>query len=280
MSLDQTKDNDSTEKKEMTFFDHIDELRGHLFRSVVAILIAGITAFLNKHILFDIIIFGPMRIDFLSYRVLCKLSYWAKGTDEFCMKSINFELKNIDMTGQFTQHLWIAFIAGIIIAFPYILWQLWSFIKPALSKKEISYARGLVFFSSMLFFAGIGFGYFFLSPVSITFMGSYQVSELVNNEINLESYISFISTITMACGLMFEMPILVYFLVKIGILSAKIMSKYRKHALVIILIVAGILTPSPDMASQILMAIPLYALFESSIFVARRVEKNKSKSKI
>ena len=277
MSLDQPKDNDSTEKKEMTFFDHIDELRGHLFRSVVAILIAGIAAFLNKQILFDIIIFGPMRIDFLSYRVLCKLSYWAKGTDEFCMKSINFELKNIDMTGQFTQHLWIAFIAGIIIAFPYILWQLWSFIKPALSKKEISYARGLVFFSSMLFFAGIGFGYFFLSPVSITFMGSYQVSELVNNEINLESYISFISTITMACGLMFEMPILVYFLVKIGILSAKIMSKYRKHALVIILIVAGILTPSPDMASQILMAIPLYALFESSIFVARRVEKNKSK---
>ncbi|MCF8429472.1 MAG: twin-arginine translocase subunit TatC [Bacteroidia bacterium] len=280
MSLDQPKDNDSEEKKEMTFFDHIDELRGHLFRSVVAILIAAVTAFLNKHILFDIIIFGPMRIDFLSYRVLCKLSYWAKGTDEFCMKSINFELKNIDMTGQFTQHLWIAFIAGIIIAFPYILWQLWSFIKPALSKKEISYARGLVFFSSMLFFSGIGFGYFFLSPVSITFMGSYQVSELVNNEINLESYISFISTITMACGLMFEMPILVYFLVKIGILSAKIMSKYRKHALVIILIVAGILTPSPDMASQILMAIPLYALFESSIFVARRVEKNKSKSKI
>lgn len=277
MSLDKPTDNDSTEKKEMSFFDHIDELRGHLFRSVVAILIASIIAFLNKHILFDIIIFGPMRIDFLSYRLLCKLSYWAKGTDEFCMKSINFELKNIDMTGQFTQHLWIAFIAGIIIAFPYILWQLWSFIKPALSKKEISYARGLVFFSSMLFFAGIGFGYFFLSPVSITFMGSYQVSELVSNEINLESYISFISTITMACGLMFEMPILVYFLAKIGILSAKIMSKYRKHALVIILILAGILTPSPDMASQILMAIPLYALFESSIFVARRVEKNKSK---
>ncbi|MFZ4796400.1 MAG: twin-arginine translocase subunit TatC [Bacteroidia bacterium] len=278
MSLDQPTDNDTEEKKEMTFFDHIDELRGHLFRSVVAILIAGVTAFLNKHILFDIIIFGPMRIDFLSYRVLCKLSYWAKGTDEFCMKSINFELKNIDMTGQFTQHLWIAFIAGIIIAFPYILWQLWSFIKPALSKKEITYARGLVFFSSMLFFAGICFGYFFLSPVSITFMGSYQVSNLVSNEINLESYISFISTITMACGLMFEMPILVYFLTKIGILNAKIMSKYRKHALVVILILAGILTPSPDMASQILMAIPLYALFESSIFVAKAVEKNKAKA--
>ncbi|MFA9214647.1 MAG: twin-arginine translocase subunit TatC, partial [Candidatus Methylacidiphilales bacterium] len=212
-----------------------------------------------------------------SYRMLCKLSYWAKGTDEYCVKTIDFALKNIDMTGQFTQHLWISFIAGIIIAFPFILWQLWRFIKPALSKKEITYARGLVFFSSFLFFVGIAFGYYFLTPVSVSFMGSYQVSTLVSNEINLESYISFVSTITFACGLMFEMPILVYFLVKIGILSAKLMSKYRKHAVLVILVVAGILTPSPDMASQILMALPLYLLYELSIFIARGVEKNKIK---
>jgi sec-independent protein translocase protein TatC len=259
----------------MTFFDHIDELRSHLVRSVIAILIGAVAAFFNKYILFDIIIFGPMRTDFFSYRMLCKLSYWAKGTDEYCVKSIDFALKNIDMTGQFTQHLWIAFIAGLIIAFPYILWQLWRFIKPALSKKEITYARGLVFFSSGLFFLGIAFGYYFLTPVSVSFMGSYQVSTLVSNEINLESYISFVSTITFACGLMFEMPILVYFLVKIGILSASIMSKYRKHAVLVILILAGILTPSPDMASQILMALPLYLLYELSIFIARGVEKNK-----
>ncbi|MES2382255.1 MAG: twin-arginine translocase subunit TatC [Bacteroidota bacterium] len=277
MSLDQLPDDHFGEKKEMTFFDHIDELRSHLMRSVIAIFLGAVLAFFNKYILFDIIIFGPMRIDFLSYRILCKLSYWAKGTDEYCIKSINFELKNIDMTGQFTQHLWIAFIAGVIIAFPYILWQLWRFIKPALSKKEIGYARGLVFFSSILFFIGIAFGYFFLAPVSVSFMGSYKVSELVSNEINLESYISFVSTITFACGLMFEMPILVYFLVKIGILSSRLMSKYRKHALVVILVLAAVLTPSPDMASQILMAIPLYALFELSIFIAKGVESKKIK---
>lgn len=277
MSLDQLPDDHFGEKKEMTFFDHIDELRSHLMRSVIAIFLGAVLAFFNKYILFDIIIFGPMRIDFLSYRILCKLSYWAKGTDEYCIKSINFQLKNIDMTGQFTQHLWIAFIAGVIIAFPYILWQLWRFIKPALSKKEIGYARGLVFFSSILFFIGIAFGYFFLSPVSVSFMGSYKVSELVSNEINLESYISFVSTITFACGLMFEMPILVYFLVKIGILSSRLMSKYRKHALVVILVLAAVLTPSPDMASQILMAIPLYALFELSIFIAKGVESKKIK---
>lgn len=275
MSLDQLPDDHFSDKKEMTFFDHIDELRSHLMRSVIAIFLGAVLAFFNKYILFDIIIFGPMRIDFLSYRILCKLSYWAKGTDEYCIKSINFELKNIDMTGQFTQHLWIAFIAGVIIAFPYILWQLWRFIKPALSKKEIGYARGLVFFSSILFFIGIAFGYFFLAPVSVSFMGSYKVSELVSNEINLESYISFVSTITFACGLMFEMPILVYFLVKIGILSSRLMSKYRKHALVVILVLAAVLTPSPDMASQILMAIPLYALFELSIFIAKGVESKK-----
>ncbi len=277
MSLDQLPDDAISDKKEMTFFDHIDELRSHLMRAVIAVLVGAVVAFFNKYILFDIIIFGPMRADFLSYRVLCKLSYWAKGTDEYCIKNISFELKNIDMTGQFTQHLWIAFIAGIIIAFPYILWQLWRFIKPALSKKEIGYARGLVFFSSMLFFIGIAFGYFFLSPVSVTFMGSYKVSELVSNEINLESYISFVSTITLACGLMFEMPILVYFLVKIGILGSKIMNKYRKHAILIILVVAGLLTPSPDMASQILMALPLYLLYELSIFIAKGVEKNNLK---
>lgn len=277
MALDQLPEEHNTDTKEMTFFDHIEELRSHLVHSVIAILIGAILAFFNKYILFDIIIFGPMRTDFFSYRMLCKLSYWAKGTDEYCMKNISFALKNIDMTGQFTQHLWIAFIAGLIMAFPYILWQLWRFIKPALNKKEISYARGLVFFSSILFFIGIGFGYFFLTPVSVSFMGSYQVSKLVSNEINLESYISFVSTITFACGLMFEMPMLVYFLVKIGILSAAIMSKYRKHALVVILVLAAILTPSPDMASQILMAIPLYALFEMSIFIAKGVEKNKIK---
>ncbi len=276
MALDQLEDN-SDDAKEMGFFDHIDELRKHIIRSVVAILVCAVVVFLNKHILFDVILFGPVHIDFWTYRQMCELSHWLTGTDEYCIREMGFVLSNIDITGQFTQHLFIAFVGGIVIAFPFVLYQFWAFIKPALGNKEIKYARGLVFFSSVLFFMGILFGYFILSPLSISFLGSYKVSEMVSNEINLESYISFLSTLTFATGIIFEMPILVYFLAKIGILGSKLMQKYRRYALVVILIIAGILTPSPDMASQIMMALPLYGLYELSILVAKRVEKNKLK---
>ena len=279
MALDQLEEDLGVETKEMSFFDHIDELRKHIIRSVAAVFICAIVVFFNKHFLFDIVLFGPIHTDFWTYRMMCKLSYELLGNDLYCVKDIGFVLSNIDITGQFTQHLFISFVAGIVIAFPFILWQLWAFIKPALNEKEIKYARGLVFFSSSLFNIGIAFGYFILSPLSIQFLGSYQVSEIVSNEINLESYVSFISTLTFACGLIFEMPILVYFLAKIGILGSATMTKFRRYALVVILILAGILTPSPDMASQIMMAIPLYGLYELSILVAKRVEANKEKDR-
>jgi sec-independent protein translocase protein TatC len=261
----------------MGFFDHIDELRKHIIRAAVSVLVCSIVIFFNKSLLFDTILFGPMKVDFWTYRQMCDLSYWLTGTDVYCVKEMGFVLSNIDITGQFTQHLFISFVGGFVVAFPIVLWQVWAFIKPALSNKEITYARGFVFFSSLLFFMGIAFGYFLLSPLSINFLGSYKVSELVSNEINLESYISFLATITFACGLIFEMPMLVYFLAKIGVLSSGLMRKYRRYALIIILILSGILTPSPDMASQVMMALPLYGLFEISILVAMRVEKNKLK---
>lgn len=276
MALDQLEDY-TLGGKEMGFFDHIDELRKHIIRAVVSVLVCAVVIFFNKSLLFDTILFGPMHLDFWTYKQMCDLSYWLKGTDEYCVKEMGFVLSNIDITGQFTQHLFISFVGGFVVAFPYVLWQVWAFIKPALSNKEITYARGFVFFSSMLFFIGIAFGYFLLAPLSINFLGSYKVSELVSNEINLESYISFLATITFACGLIFEMPMLVYFLAKIGVLSSGLMRKYRRYALIIILILSGILTPSPDMASQIMMALPLYGLFEISILVAMRVEKNKLK---
>jgi sec-independent protein translocase protein TatC len=279
MALDQIEDT-LVGGKEMGFFDHIDELRKHIIRSVVAILVCAVVVFFNKSLLFDTILFGPMNIDFWTYRQMCDLSYYLTGTDEYCVKAMGFVLSNIDMTGQFTQHLFISFVAGFVISFPFVLWQFWAFIKPALSGMEISYARGFVFFSSMLFFIGILFGYFLLAPLSINFLGSYKVSELVSNEINLESYISFLTTLTFACGLIFEMPMLVYFLAKIGILGSALMSKYRRYALIVILILAGILTPSPDMASQIMMALPLYGLYEISILVAKKVEENKLKASI
>ena len=261
--------------KEMSFFDHIDALRGHLVRSVLAIVVLSVVAFFNKHLLFDVIIFGPVHLDFWTYRVMCDMSYYITGSDEYCIKDMGFVLSNISMSGQFTEHLFVAFVAGLVVSFPYIMWELWLFIKPALNNKEITYARGLVFFSSGLFFIGILFGYFFLSPLSINFLGSYKVSEIVSNEINLDSYVSFIATLTFATGLIFEMPILVYFLAKIGILGSKWMRKNRRYAVVVILILSGILTPSPDIASMILMFIPLYGLYELSILVAKGVEKNK-----
>lgn len=274
MALDQLEDT-LPDGKEMGFFEHIDELRKHIIRSVIAILVCAVVVFFNKSLLFDTILFGPMKVDFWTYQQMCKLSYWLTNSDMYCVREMGFVLSNIDITGQFTQHLFISFVGGFVVSFPFVLWQLWSFIKPALSHKEITYARGFVFFSSLLFFMGILFGYFLLSPLSINFLGSYKVSELVSNEINLESYISFLATITFACGLIFEMPMLVYFLAKIGILSSTLMRKYRRYALIIILILSGILTPSPDMASQIMMALPLYGLFEVSILVAKKVEDNK-----
>lgn len=276
MALDNLDDTFEDEK-EMSFFDHIDALRGHLFRSAIAIVLMAVIAFANKYILFDVILFGPTRTDFWTYQILCDLSYRFTASDQYCIKEMGFVLSNISMSGQFTQHLFISFISGIILAFPYLLFELWRFIRPALSKKETGYARGLVFFSSLLFFMGILFGYFFLSPLSINFLGSYKVSELVSNEINLESYISFISTLTFATGIIFEMPILVYFLAKIGLLGSAWMRKNRRYAVVVILILSGILTPSPDVASQVMMFVPLYGLYELSIFVARGVERNQSK---
>lgn len=275
MALDQ--DDILFEEKEMSFFDHIDTLRGHLFRSAIAIVVFAVIAFVNKYILFDVILFGPTRIDFWTYRLLCDVSFRLTGSDAYCVKEMGFVLSNISMSGQFTQHLFIAFISGLILAFPYVLWEFWRFVKPALSSKEKGYAKGIVLFSSLLFFIGILFGYFFLAPLSINFLGSYKVSELVSNEINLESYISFISTLTFATGIVFEMPILVYFLSKIGLIGSSWMRKNRRYAIVVILILSGILTPSPDVASQVLMFVPLYGLFELSIFVAKAVEKGKNK---
>ncbi|MBU3662219.1 MAG: twin-arginine translocase subunit TatC [Bacteroidetes bacterium] len=276
MPLDQ--DDYKPEEKEMGFFDHIDELRKHLVRSAIAILVCAVVVFFNKSLLFDTILFGPIHPDFWTYQRMCEFSYWLLNSDEYCVKEIGFVLSNIDITGQFTQHIFISFIAGVIVAFPFILWQFWAFVKPALSLKEIKYARGFVFFSSGLFFIGILFGYFFLTPLSVNFLGSYRVSELVSNEINLESYVSFISTLTFATGLIFEMPVLAYFLAKIGILSSALMRKSRRYAIVVILILAGLLTPSPDIASMVMMALPLYALFEISILVVGKVEERRNKA--
>ncbi|MBL0341422.1 MAG: twin-arginine translocase subunit TatC [Bacteroidetes bacterium] len=260
---------------EMHFLDHLEALRWHLVRSAGAIVVFALVAFLNPDILFDKIILGAKNPDFYTYRVLCWLS--EKLSLDMCINKIPFSLINITMSGQFTTHIYISFIAGFILAFPYFLWEIWRFIKPALSTKERKYSRGVVFFSSVLFLSGVLFGYFVISPLSINFLGSYQISTQVANQISLDSFISIVTMLTLSSGVVFELPVVIYFLSKIGIVTPSFLRTYRRHSMVVILIIAAVITPSPDITSQILVAIPLFLLYEISIGVSAIVARNKEK---
>ncbi len=255
----------------MSFLQHLEALRWHLVRSVIAIVLVTIIVFINKYFVFDNIILGPKNLDFLTYKFLCLLSE-KLHIAALCIKKINFTVINIELAGQFLLHLKSSFILGFILAFPYIFWEIWRFVKPALYDKEKTYARGIVFYCSILFLFGVLFGYYILTPFSINFLGSYNVSEEVGNKISLTSYVGTISSLVLVSGIIFELPIVVYFLSKLGIVSPKIMRKYRRHALVAILLLSGVITP-PDLASQVLIAFPLYGLYEMSIFISAKVSK-------
>lgn len=257
----------------MSFLEHLEVLRWHLVRASIAIGFFTILIFAFKSFVFDKIILAQKNADFWTYQLFCKISHWLGRGDALCMEDIDFNLINITMSGQFTMHIIVSIIGGIIIAFPYILFEIWRFISPALAQKERKYARGLVFSGSILFAVGILFGYYFISPLSVQFLGNYKVSELVYNQISLSSFISTVTTITLACGLVFQLPLIVYFLAKVGLVTPEFMKKFRKHAIVVVLILSAIITP-PDVSSQVLMAIPLLLLYEFSIFVAKRVFKN------
>jgi sec-independent protein translocase protein TatC len=261
---------------QLSFWGHIDALRGHLFRMVIAILITGTALFCYPEFLFDTVVFGPIHSDFYTYRVFCKLSHLLDLGDQLCFGHYTFKLQSLGLADQFTNHMWIAFIGGVIISSPYILWELFRFIKPALTDKEKNASVAFIFISTILFLFGVCFSYFVIVPLSVNFLGDYKVSSVIENNFTMDSYISFISTLTFAAGIVFELPILVYFLTKFGLLTPDFMRKYRKHALVIILIVAGVITPSPDVTSQVLVAFPLYLLYEISIFVAEYVTKRQS----
>lgn len=271
MSLLKSKDPNT----EMHFLDHLEALRWHLVRSAIAIVLLALVAFLNTEILFDQIILGAKNPDFLTYRVLCQLS--DRFNVDMCIREVPFILINIDISGQFTTHIYTSFIAGFILGFPYLIWELWRFIKPALSKKELNYSRGIVFFSSLLFLSGVLFGYYIISPLSINFLGSYQISAMVANQITLSSFISTVTMLTLSSGVVFELPVVIYFLSKIGIVTPSFLRTYRRHAMVIILIIAALITPSPDISSQILVAIPLFILYEIGIGVSAMVLRNKEK---
>jgi sec-independent protein translocase protein TatC len=264
----------SDEEAEMTFWEHLDELRGTLWRSIIAILVTSIVAFMFKEVLFDDIILAPKSKTFITYRVLCKLGEML-SMPSLCVDPSSFSLINISLAGQFVSHMNISLVAGLIISLPYVLWEFWRFVKPGLTDKEVRNSRGAVTIITFLFILGVLFSYFIVAPLMINFLGGYVVSASVANQIALNSYVSSITMMTLLMGLLFELPMLILFLTKIGIVTPRLLKKYRKHTIIVILIVAGVITPSPDMFSQMVVAIPLYALFEISLAVSSRIYRKK-----
>ncbi|PBQ32266.1 twin-arginine translocase subunit TatC [Sphingobacteriaceae bacterium] len=260
----------TAEGVEMSFLQHLEELRWHLVRSAAVIVVFGIAAFCLNDFLFDTIIFGPLKQDFISYRALCALGYKIGAGDVMCMTVKPAHLQTLSASEQFFNHMWISLVTGLILAFPFVLWELWKFIRPALKNQEVGPVKIFVIIASFLFLVGIGFGYFLLFPMSYNFLVNYQVSSsgIVETQNTFDDYISLISTMVLVSGIIFEMPVLVYFLTRMTILTPQFMRKYRKHAVIIILIAAAVITPSPDVTSQMVVAIPMYLLFEISIFVS------------
>ena len=260
-------------EKEMSFWEHLEELRWHIVRSFIAIIILAIVAFLNRKIIFDVIILAPKDSNFITNRILCQIADYL-SISGLCIGDLSLKIINISMSGQFMTHMYISMVAGVIVAFPYIIFEIWSFINPALHSKERKYSGGAVVASSALFVLGVLFSYFLIVPLTVNFLGTYQVSDFVQNSVSLSSYISTVVSVTFAVGLVFELPIFVYFLTKVGIITPDFMKKNRKYMIVILLAVSAIITP-PDVFSQILVVIPLYGLYELSIGISKRVYKKR-----
>ncbi len=266
---------EEVKSNEMSFFQHLEDLRWHIIRSLIAVCLFTIIAFIFSRFLFDDIILAPRNPDFITNQYLCELSVkW--NTPVLCINQVPFTIINISMAGQFNMHILVSLIAGIILAFPYLIFELWRFIAPALYDKERRAASGFIIFTSLLFFIGILFGFFIVVPLSVHFLGNYTVSADVINQISLGSYISSVATVTLASGLVFELPLVILLLTKLGIVTPSFLSKFRRHSYLGILIVAAIITP-PDIFSMTLVTLPLILLYEISIFISASVMRKKNK---
>jgi len=264
-------------EKEMTFIEHLDELRKHLMRSIILVLVLMFLAFGFTEWIFEELIFGPAKADFWTYNKMCELGKWL-GVEGLCV-GVNLELVNFAITGQFMTHLTSSIIIGLVAAFPYIVWEVWCFVKPALYDKEMKAAKGIIFYIVILFTAGLLFGYFIITPVSVNFLATYKISPRINPnyQFDLHSYVSMVSWLTLVSALMFQLPIVAYFLAKAGMITADFMRSYRRHSIVAILIASAIITPSADIFSQLIVAFPLYMLYEMSIFIVAYTQNKEKK---
>ena len=260
----------------MSFIDHLEALRGHLFRSVVAIAIGAVVAGIYNKFIIKNILLGPTHDSFPTYGVICKIGKSLNLGDALCMQGIALKMQSTDVSGQFSMWFTVILVSGLVLAFPYVFWQFWKFIKPALTKKELHRTRGVIFWVSFLFFTGVLFGYFVVAPYAINFFFHFQLDEIIENRWTITSYIDMMLPLVLGSGLAFQLPLVMFFLAKIGIVSGSYLSKARKYAIVIIFVVAGVITPGPDVVSQMAVALPLLLLYEISILLARRVDKEKA----
>jgi sec-independent protein translocase protein TatC len=259
-------------EKKMSFGEHLDDFRKHLIRGILAVVGMAIVAFFFKDFLFDDVILGPKEPEFFTNRALC---YLARTFNiDICINQFDFNIINIKLAGQFKSHIIISIISGVVIAFPYLVWELWKFIKPALRKTELKNTNGILFAVSFLFSIGVIFGYYMIVPLSINFLASYSISDQIVNQINFQSYFSILTSITLATGVVFELPIVIFFLTKIGMVTPQFLRTYRKHAIVLFVVLSAIITP-PDVFSQVLVSIPLLFLYEFSIKISARVIKKR-----
>ena len=239
----------------MSFWDHLDVLRGTLFRSALSVFLASIVMFCFKDFLFGKVILAPSRPDFFMYKIL------GGG--------VSMQLINTEVSALFFVHLKVSFICGLVIAFPYIIYEIWKFIAPALYDNEMRSVRKAFLGSALLFYAGVATGFCLIFPVTLSFFQGYTVSDAIANTITLNSYISMFSSMVILFGIVFEFPVLIAILSNMGIVTREMLTKYRKHAFVGVLIVAAVITPA-DPFSMLIAAAPLYLLYELSVIVCVR----------
>lgn len=261
---------------EMSFFDHLEVLRWHLIRSAIAVVVFMVLAFTFYDFIFDDIIMGPKSADFWTYRMMCKFAE-VFNVPGFCVTEVPGTIINTQMAGQFILQINSSLIIALVLGFPYLLYEVWLFVKPALSDVERKSASGFVFYATVLFMLGVLFGYFIVVPLAVNFLANYSISSDISNTITIDNYLSFVATLTLGCGIVFELPIIVFILSKLGILTPQFMRASRRYALVVILLIAAMITPTPDIITMLTVSFPMFVLYELSIVVAARVYKRRAK---
>lgn len=264
------KDKGKNLEAEMSFFDHLEVLRWHLVRSAIAVGVFMILAFAFYDFIFDDIVMGPKSPDFWTYRVMCRIGEWL-NISGLCVTEVPGIIINTQMAGQFIMQINSSLLIAVMLGFPYLLYEIWLFIKPALTDIERKSASGFVLYATLLFMLGVCFGYFMVTPLSINFLANYSISDSISNTITIQSYLSFVATLSLGCGIVFELPIIVYILSKIGILTPQFMRNTRRYAIVVILLLAAIITPTPDIITMLTVSFPMFLLYELSILISARV---------